>query len=613
MNFSEAQTKAICHFQGPAMVLAGPGSGKTLVITNRTRYLIEKKQIPPEEILVITFTRAAAVEMRRRFEAAAGPGRRVTFGTFHAVFFQILRYAYHFTAENIIREEERLKILSVLSSEQGLEFEDEKELLTDLTAEISLVKNEQIPLEHYYSGTCSDDVFRKICRKYDDTLKRRGLIDFDDMLVYTWKLLKERNDILRQWQKRFHYILVDEFQDINRLQYEVVKLLAGESENLFVVGDDDQSIYRFRGAKPEIMLGFQKDYPGASFYYLNDNFRSTGAIVEAASLVVSENRLRYKKEIRCRGKKGQAVEMRCFRDMEQQGLYLIHCIRQAVERGASYGDLAILTRTNTGGRYFAEKLLEFEIPFQMRDTMPILYDHWIAKDILTYIRMAAGSRDRKDFFLIMNRPKRYLSRECVDTQTVSFERLRTWYDDKIWMIRRIDKMEEDLHRISQLRPYAAVSYIRYVVEYEQYVLEYAQNRRIRKEELTDILDELQESARPFASFREWSDHIDSYRASVQEKRQEYDQQQEQAVTLSTLHSAKGLEFGEVFLPDLNEDIIPHRKARLDADIEEERRLLYVGMTRAKEKLHLFWLKERYGKKQEPSRFLEPLDVSIFEE
>ena len=606
MRISEAQSRAIAHGEGPAMVLAGPGSGKTLVITNRTKYLIEHYGVRPEEILVITFTKAAAAQMRERFEQLTGGKRyRVTFGTFHAVFFQILKYAYHYTASNILREEQKYRILGEIADYMKLEFEDEKEFLSDLASEISLVKNEQIPLEHYYSTNCSEENFRKIFQMYQNRLQRSNQIDFDDMLVYCNALFRERKDILAQWQRHFRYILVDEFQDINQLQYGVVRLLAQPEDNLFIVGDDDQSIYRFRGAKPEIMLNFRKDYPEADVILLDQNFRSVAAITEAAGIVIRENKNRYEKDIKCSARQGEAVELRYFQGQEQEALYLIKSIRDAIKTGYQYSDLAILTRTNTGGRYIAEKLMEFEIPFQMRDRMPNLYDHWIAEDLLAYLRLALGIRERRDFLRIMNRPKRYISRDCVDTPAFDFERLRTWYDDKPWMVQRIDKLENDLMHLKNMRPYAAVNFIRHGMEYENYIKEYAGYRRIKEEELLDVLEELQESARTFKTHLEWFEHIQEYRCTLEQQQTERDGEGD-AVILSTLHSAKGLEFTEVYLPDINEDMIPHRKAVLEADIEEERRLFYVGMTRAKKRLHLFYLKERYGKRLEPSRFLEVL-------
>lgn len=608
MQISKSQSRAIAHGKGPAMVLAGPGSGKTLVITNRTKYLIEQQGVRPEEILVITFTKAAALEMRERFEKLCGGTRyRVTFGTFHAIFFQILKYAYGYTAANILREDQKYRFLTEIIDQLKLEFEDEKEFLADITGEISLVKNEQIPLEHYYSRSCSEEIFRKIYEKYQDKLSRNNLIDFDDMLVYCYQLFKERKDILAQWQRHFRYILVDEFQDINQLQYEVVRMLAQPENNLFIVGDDDQSIYRFRGAKPEIMLNFQKDYPGAEMVLLEENFRSVPTIKDAANLVIRENKKRYPKEIRCAAQGGAPVEIRAFKNQDTEANYLIKSIRDTISAGYRYSDIAILTRTNTGGRFAAEKLMEFQMPFQMRDRMPNLYDHWIAKDILAYIRLALGILERKDFLQVMNRPKRYISRECVDTPRIDFERLRTWYDDKPWMVQRIDKMESDLKIMKNMRPYAAINYIRHGMEYEEYLKEYAQFRRIKVEELLETVEELQESAKNFKTHLEWMTHIEEYRKALEEQWEEKNQE-EDAITLSTLHSSKGLEFHQVFILDVNEEVIPHRKAVLEPDIEEERRLFYVGMTRAKKKLHLYYIKERYGKQMDPSEFLDVFDL-----
>lgn len=605
MRISEAQSRAIAHGEGPAMVLAGPGSGKTLVITNRTKYLIERLGVRPEEILVITFTKAAAQEMRQRFERLMGGGHyRVTFGTFHAVFFQILKYAYHYTAANILKEEQKYSFLQEIAASMKLEMEDEKEFLSDLAGEISLVKNEQVSLEHYYSSSCPEDTFRSVCQRYQQRLSRENLIDFDDMLVYCYQLFLQRPDILAQWQKHYRYILVDEFQDINKLQYQVVRMLAEPRQNLFIVGDDDQSIYRFRGAKPEIMLNFQKDYPGAAVMLLDENFRSSGSVVKASSRLIRENKRRFDKQIRCLKEPGSPVELKDFKNQEQEALYLIQCIRDSLEQGYAYEDMAVLTRTNTGGRLAVEKLMEFQIPFQMRDRLPNLYEHWIARDVLSYIRLALGIRQRKDFLQIMNRPKRYISRECVDTEQISFDRLCTWYEDKPWMVRRIDKLEEDLKRMQYMTPFAAVNYIRYGIEYEAFLKEYAEFRRVKLETLTEVLEELQQSAKGFKTHLQWLEHIEEYGETLEKQQSSLNREGKEGITFSTLHSAKGLEFREVFILDVNETVIPHRKAMLEADLEEERRLLYVGMTRAKERLHLFYTKERYSKRIEPSRFLE---------
>ena len=604
MQVSNAQHQAITHGAGPAIVLAGPGSGKTLVITQRVRYLIEAYHVRPQEILVITFTKAAAQEMQSRFQALSRQ-RGVTFGTFHAVFFHILKYAYHYSAANILTEEKKYQILQRLLSESGLHFEDERETLSEIASEISVVKNEQIPLEHYYSKSCPEEVFRGFYRKYEEMHRREGLLDFDDMMTMTYELLTQRADILAAWQRHYRYILVDEFQDINLLQYAILRLLADPERNLFIVGDDDQSIYRFRGAKPEIMLNFPKDYPDAKQIVLDRNFRSVASVIRAAQLVIRENTKRFaKRAVHVRKGQGQ-IDIREFSGQEHESLYLIKKVQESLAGGIPPNEIAVLYRTNQGARPYAERLMEFNIPFEMRDALPNIYEHWIAKDLFAYLHLARERLDRAEFLQVMNRSKRYIARDAIDAKVISLETLRTYYEDKDWMLDRIDRLELDLRMLKDMAPYAAVNYIRYGMNYEEYLQEYAKARRMKPEELTDILDEIQDGCRPFKTVEAWYEHLTAYKERLLEQRGKKERDPD-AITLATLHSAKGLEFQEVFLVDVNEGTIPHRKASMEADLEEERRLFYVGMTRAKDRLHLFYVRERYGKRVEPSVFLEPL-------
>ena len=604
MQVSNAQHQAITHGAGPAIVLAGPGSGKTLVITQRVRYLIEAYHVRPQEILVITFTKAAAQEMQSRFQALSRQ-RGVTFGTFHAVFFHILKYAYHYSAANILTEEKKYQILQRLLSESGLHFEDERETLSEIASEISVVKNEQIPLEHYYSKSCPEEVFRGFYRKYEEMHRREGLLDFDDMMTMTYELLTQRADILAAWQRHYRYILVDEFQDINLLQYAILRLLADPERNLFIVGDDDQSIYRFRGAKSEIMLNFPKDYPDAKQIVLDRNFRSVASVIRAAQLVIRENTKRFaKRAVHVRKGQGQ-IDIREFSGQEHESLYLIKKVQDSLAGGIPPNEIAVLYRTNQGARPYAERLMEFNIPFEMRDALPNIYEHWIAKDLFAYLHLARERLDRAEFLQVMNRPKRYIARDAIDAKVISLETLRTYYEDKDWMLDRIDRLELDLRMLKDMAPDAAVNYIRYGMNYEEYLQEYAKARRMKPEELTDILDEIQDGCRPFKTVEAWYEHLTAYKERLLEQRGKKERDPD-AITLATLHSAKGLEFQEVFLVDVNEGTIPHRKASMEADLEEERRLFYVGMTRAKDRLHLFYVRERYGKRVEPSVFLEPL-------
>ena len=421
MAFSKAQTQAIMHKDGPMMVLAGPGSGKTTVITHRVQYLTKEYGIDPGDILVITFTRAAAEEMRERYEALTGGGSRVTFGTFHSIFFRILKLAYRYTADNIVREEQQMQFVRELAQAGGLEPEDENEFAASILSEISSVKGERIALEHYYSKNCPDAVFRQLYAGYEEKMRRAGLIDFDDMMVLCLELFTERKDILSAWQRRYRYILIDEFQDINRLQYEIVRMLAKPEDNLFIVGDDDQSIYRFRGAKPEIMLGFERDYPGAGRILLDVNYRSTEEIVAPALRLIGENQKRFSKAIHTTGRHGKNVITKLWQDPGEENLAIAREIQLYLQSGVRPGDIAVLYRTNAGPRFLMEKLMEYNLPFRTRDTVPNLYEHWISRNILTYIRIAMGSRAREDILQVINRPKRYISRDAMPDETVSFD------------------------------------------------------------------------------------------------------------------------------------------------------------------------------------------------
>lgn len=602
MAFSKAQTQAIMHKDGPMMVLAGPGSGKTTVITHRVQYLTKEYGIDPGDILVITFTRAAAEEMRERYEALTGGGSRVTFGTFHSIFFRILKLAYRYTADNIVREEQQMQFVRELAQAGGLEPEDENEFAASILSEISSVKGERIALEHYYSKNCPDAVFRQLYAGYEEKMRRAGLIDFDDMMVLCLELFTERKDILSAWQRRYRYILIDEFQDINRLQYEIVRMLAKPEDNLFIVGDDDQSIYRFRGAKPEIMLGFERDYPGAGRILLDMNYRSTEEIVAPALRLIGENQKRFSKAIHTTGRHGKNVITKLWQDPGEENLAIAREIQLYLQSGVRPGDIAVLYRTNAGPRFLMEKLMEYNLPFRTRDTVPNLYEHWISRNVLTYIRIAMGSRAREDILQVINRPKRYISRDAMPDETVSFEKMKAFYAEKDWIAERIESLEGDLRAIARMSPLAAVNYIRQGMGYDEYLIEYAAFRRMRPEELLETADELKESAAGFKTFDEWFAHIEAYKEELlrqaAQRRTETD-----AITLATMHSAKGLEFPIVYILDANEGITPHSRAMLDEDMEEERRLFYVAMTRAKTRLHVYAVRERYHKKAEVSRFV----------
>lgn len=606
MSLNPSQVQAVIHKDGPCMVLAGPGSGKTLTITKRIEYLIGKHHVSPEEILVITFTKAASIEMKERFVRLCGQkAGPVTFGTFHGIYYGILKWAYRMNASNILSEEQKYQLLKQVIGRMEIDIDDEKDFLQGIAGEIGNIKNNQIPLAEYESLNCSEEVFREIFEQYEKERKRLKKIDFDDMLVLVYELFKKRPDILSMWQRKFRYILIDEFQDINQVQYDVIRMLAAPENNLFIVGDDDQSIYRFRGARPDIMLGFKKDYPDTKEILLDVNYRSTKAIVNGAARVIRHNVNRYPKQIITTNEQGDTVHIQEVRHPIEESKYVVSQIQEAKKRGIPSSEIAVLFRTNVEARALAETFMEYNMPFRMKERMPNLYEHFIAQDLTTYLKMALGDRSRKSFLAIMNRPNRYIGRDSVEGTTISFESLRKFYCDKDWMLDRIDQLEVDFRILKNMAPYGAIQYIRKHIGYDEFLKEYAAFRKINMEDLKEVLREIEERAKAFRTIEEWFTHIEEYSEELKRQSQQKETDPE-AITFMTMHGSKGLEFDLVFIIGANETITPYKKAETKEEVEEERRMFYVAMTRARKKLIISYTKERNGKSMAQSRFVGEL-------
>jgi DNA helicase II / ATP-dependent DNA helicase PcrA len=609
MKRNPSQQRAIAHLSGPMMVLAGPGSGKTSVIVERTAYMTTEGGISPSNILVVTFSRAAAKEMKERFLNFTGQEYTpITFGTFHGVFYGILKQAYGFTAANILSEEEKSAILRELALNHGGELAEEGDFSEEVAKEISVVKGNRISLEYYYSSCCPDEVFRQIYREYVKTCQARRKLDFDDMILYCYDLFDKRKDILAAWQNKFQYILVDEFQDINQLQYDIVKLLAKPQDNLFIVGDDDQSIYHFRGARPEIMLNFTKDYPEAETVTLDVNYRCSKRILYSAMQVIGTNKKRFQKHLQTPNPEGDPVKIREFENPREEYLEVVSELRARLEQGDKLEDTAILLRTNQEAEGLVGALMERQVPFNMKEKLPNLFHHWICRNILAYLRFAAGDESRKNFVEFMNRPNRYIARDAVSlSPVISFDQLKDFYKDKDWMCDRLTTLETHLRILRGLTPFAAINFIRKGMGYEEYLREYAEYRKIKPEELSEILDRLTDSTKGMDSLGDWEAYIEDYTRKLEEQAKKQEQERE-GVLISTLHGVKGLEYDKVYILNVNEGSMPYKKAVLEPAIEEERRLFYVGMTRARKELDLCYVRQQHEKKREPSRFLEEVHI-----
>ena len=583
------------------MVLAGPGSGKTFVITHRIKYLIEGPGINPAHILVVTFSRAAAKEMKDRFEKLCSKSL-VTFGTFHSVFFNLLKTAYGFSSEQIASDELRYTLIKELIKRNSIENEDINTLAGNLLNEIALVKQDNISIKNYYSNSISSDTFKKIYIDYESELEARGKLDFEDMLSLTYELLSERSDILKAVQNRYRYILVDEFQDINFLQYNIIKLMAGEKQNITVVGDDDQSIYRFRGARPEIMLGFERDFRNVKKVFLDINFRSSTQIVNASTKLIAFNSKRFPKNFKAKNGDGAPVSLIEFKNPFLEVNSIIKDIKDYIKSGQDINSIAVLYRTNLSPRLLIERLMRNNIPFTIRDAIPNLFDHWVAKDIISYIKLAINIGDKSDLLRISNKPNRYISRDSLSSSRANIETLFDYYDDKSYMIKRIVELREHLRTIKNLKPATALRYIRNVVGYDEYIEEYCDMNGVESDDCYSILGDLENSAAEYNTFNDWFVHMDEYKDELIEARKKSNEN-DKGVRLMTFHSSKGLEFDIVYIIDVNEGSVPYKKAKGVDEIEEERRMFYVAMTRARKKLFICYCVENFGKSIGKSDFV----------
>lgn len=605
---TQAQQAAIRHDKGPCLVLAGPGSGKTFVITRRIQYLIETQHVDPASILVITFSKAAATEMKQRFlDLCHGTYQPVTFGTFHAIYFQIVKRAYQLDQNHIIRDNEKKIFLGEILENAPDDLIVDEELKELLLREISIVKNEGISIQDYHAKCVPEDYFREVFLAYRKRMAGERKIDFDDMVLLAYQLLKKRNDILEEWRSVFQYFLIDEFQDINPMQYAVIRLLIGEERNLFVVGDDDQAIYGFRGARPEIMLHFDQDFPDTKKILLDYNFRSDAMIVKHAIRVIEQNQNRFQKEIKpTYDPHKEAVCGRFFQNEEEEIHFLVNELQKKKQQGV-LRDTAVLFRLNAFGTELAEQLTANQIPYRLKENMPSFYEHFIVKDVESYFRFLNGDHSRAQFYAIMNKPVRYLKRDMIAPGNVDFYQILRNCQNKVYLIDVVRKLQADLQRMEKMTPFAALVYLRKAVGYDEYLKKIAAEKDKPLLDYMEVLEQLTHKMKQFDSFQAWFDHVLMIRTEkeIANKRKA----DEDAVTLMTMHASKGLEWKYVYIPYVNEGKIPSPKAVLKQEIEEERRLFYVAMTRAKEKLVITACKGK-DEKYTPSRFLSVIQTSF---
>ena len=607
-KLNTAQQKAVCHETGPMLVLAGPGSGKTTVLLCRISRLLERGLAKPQEILALTFSKVAAEEMKSRFENLNGASG-VSFGTFHSIFFRILRSRYGWNVEQIFQEEERRSILRNSIEAEKWDIPDLEEYISQFFSQLSLMNSELEQPNRFTPTGMPVEEFRKLYRAYEGYKERHEELDFDDMLTQCYQLLREDAAVREYWQRKYKFILVDEFQDVNQAQFACLQILAEKHQNLFVVGDDDQSIYAFRGARPDFLLHFPTLYPAAKKVTLNTNYRSTERIVNLAERVIGNNEVRFVKNMKGIGEAGDKVTFFLAEDAAKEAAHIAEKIGRLLDEGVPLTEIAVIYRTNLQGGAFARELYKRGIPYDLRDNSGNVYEHWVAKDLLAYLLLAENEESDSALRRILNKPKRYIGKDLLaEAETMPYTLLRSFFvcpSLKGWQEENLENLRIDLNQIRKRTPYDALKYIRKVIGYDEYLEEFAAYRRTSAQVLQEIADEIMETAKDCADVRSFREQLE--RLSLQMKEQSRKKgQKRNGVALMTMHGAKGLEFRAVFLPSLVEGIVPHEKG-MDT-VAEERRLFYVAMTRASEKLCLSAILQRYEKERKPSRFLAEMGL-----
>lgn len=615
-KLNENQLKAVNHLDGPCMVLAGPGSGKTRVITYRIANMVVNKNIKPTSILAISFTKASSIEMKNRALSLSNDFRmnKVTYGTFHSVFFRILRYFENYNIESIL--DEKTKRIGLKNILKGLNIEnaDDDETIGQVINEISYVKNELMDKRDFKSEVLTNDEFIKVYNFYEEYKQQMNKIDFDDMLIKTYELLKNNKAALDRVRSVYRYILVDEFQDINKVQFEALKLIANPSNNIFVVGDEDQSIYGFRGSRPDFLLEFEEYFSNTKKVLLDINYRSKGEIINIANRLIEKNTNRYEKVIKCGQGNGAKVNYISPEDSEEEAVYIAKDIKNKVQEDyTEYTDFAVIYRTNIQSRALVDVFMDMRIPFVVKDSIVTIYDHWAAQDILAYLRIGVNPNSNKDWIRIINKPFRYISKDnlnLIKDEPDFINSLINKCDLHPKQVKTINDLDIDISYVKGLNPKNAISYIRTTLDYDRYILDYCANRKIKTNGLIEILNELESSATNFKTIQEYLEHIERVKSEIVDNK---NNKETDGVIFTTMHSAKGLEFKNVYIIGANEGTIPHEKSyeiddeeKKNDQIEEERRLMYVAITRAEENICISSPVNKYGKRVSKSRFVEDI-------
>ncbi|MEH7177457.1 UvrD-helicase domain-containing protein [Neobacillus vireti] len=615
------QAAAVIETEGSLLVLAGAGSGKTRVLTARTAYMLYVKNIDPRTIMLVTFTSKAAGEMKNRLLSYPGIRKdqinQLVTGTFHSIFYRILMFheGSNWSSERLLKKDwQRDKILKEAGKELDL---SEKEFAYDLALQqIGFWKNSLLFPQNVKPTSDWEEKVAFLYKKYEEYKAKEGLFDFDDMLIGCYQLLSSTPALLELYQNRFHYFLIDEFQDINKVQYELIKLLSGKHKNVCAVGDDDQSIYSFRGSDPSYLLDFEKDFPYAKMVTLEQNYRSSHEIISAANEMISKNKIRRIKKMKAQFESATPPLLFFPFDEEEEATMIVTDIQEKILQGATPSDFAILFRTNAGSRAVFERLASSNLPFKIDLDSEAFYGRRIVKSVLSFLKLSLNEDEHQAIsdilpilFLkqtvIKDLKAESILNDCTYLEALSHVKTKHSFQEK--------KLKQAVQLIRSLKFTSPLKSIE-IIEKELGFLDFLKkrgNESNKQEKGSDDLKDLKVAAKSFDNIQALLSHAE-HMSAMNKEIKNLSKHFTEAISLSTIHRAKGLEYKNVYIIGSVDGSLPHDYA-LDSSrngdftaLEEERRLFYVAMTRAKQWLHISVPQNRRGKKAHPTRFITPL-------
>ena len=601
MAFTKEQEKAISSQARAVLVVAGPGSGKTTVLTERLVYLL-KNATDSGSCLLLSFTRASSKEMALRFRKRGFSGVSPHFSTIHALCLSLLKEGRGVGKENLVDLYEKMDWISRYFLEQGIAREEVEELLPNYCNQISYFKSITEEERLAFLREEKNENFLPLFQYYEMMRKKRSKLDFEDLLIEVLLGLQKKTDLAELWKRRYTHILVDEFQDLSLIQYAILKGLAERGASLFVVGDEDQSIYGFRGASPDILFRFEKDFPFCEKIFLQDNFRSKEEIVELSSRLIGKNKERFRKNLFGRQGRGGRAKYYIVESTAEEGRLIAEHVETCLKEGCRPEEIAILFRSKNQIPALLPEFLERNIPVVVYEEVNNVFQHFIGKDILAYLHLGMNPENGSDLIQVLSKPYRGLRREKILHENAGLKDLR----DSVKTDREhraVAALEMQLRTLSKLSPKEAVLFIRKEIGYEKYLEDFAKKKNRDFTEWWDGLEEITSMSENYPDLESFFRFITEFNRKALEKRRS---EEGKGVRFMTYHSAKGLEFDEVFLPDCIEGVIPDGRAKKQGELEEERRSFYVALTRARKGIHIYVTKTRYSKKTVPSRFIPEL-------